>query len=127
VMAEARAARDPAPYPKLDYDPARLPQAVVEHRRMTNAFRRSLLRAGYLSFVKPLPLGGTAHACGSLVTGKDPHASVVDPWGKVHRLENLYVVDGSILPRSSRVNPSMIIYAWALLVASLIASEGSNP
>ncbi|MER2600744.1 MAG: GMC oxidoreductase, partial [Candidatus Competibacter phosphatis] len=27
------------------------------------------------------------------------------------------VVDGSVLPRSSRVNPSLTIYAWALRVA----------
>jgi choline dehydrogenase-like flavoprotein len=42
----------------------------------------------------------------------------------VGRVENLYMVDGSILPRSSRVNPSLTIYAWALRVASLIESEG---
>ncbi len=31
-------------------------------------------------------------------------------------MENLYVVDGSALPRSSRVNPALTIYAWALRV-----------
>jgi choline dehydrogenase-like flavoprotein len=35
-------------------------------------------------------------------------------------MENLYVVDGSVLPRSSRVNPSLSIYAWALRVAHLL-------
>jgi len=29
-------------------------------------------------------------------------------------MENLYVADGSILPRSSRVNPALTIYAWGL-------------
>jgi choline dehydrogenase-like flavoprotein len=42
---------------------------------------------------------------------------VVGADGRVHGLENLYVVDGSVLPRSSRVNPSLSIYAWALRVA----------
>jgi choline dehydrogenase-like flavoprotein len=43
---------------------------------------------------------------------------VVDPEGRVHGLDNLYVVDGSVLPRSSRVNPALTIFAWALRVAS---------
>jgi choline dehydrogenase-like flavoprotein len=32
-------------------------------------------------------------------------------------------VDGSVLPRSSRVNPALTIYAWALRVASRIESS----
>jgi choline dehydrogenase-like flavoprotein len=47
VMAKANGAATPEPSPRLDYDPARLPQAVAEHRQLTRAFRRSLLRAGY--------------------------------------------------------------------------------
>ncbi|MEZ5583454.1 MAG: GMC oxidoreductase [Candidatus Competibacteraceae bacterium] len=46
--------------------------------------------------------------------------SVVDGLGKVHGLENLYVVDGSILPRIGRENPSLTIYAWALRVADYL-------
>jgi choline dehydrogenase-like flavoprotein len=38
-------------------------------------------------------------------------------------LNGLYVVDGSVLPRSSRVNPSLSIYAWALRVGDLAARE----
>jgi choline dehydrogenase-like flavoprotein len=36
-------------------------------------------------------------------------------------MKGLYVVDGSVLPRSSRVNPSLTIYAWGLRVAELLA------
>jgi choline dehydrogenase-like flavoprotein len=75
--------------------------------------------------VKPVPLGGTAHACGTLIAGDDPANSVVDAIGRVHGMQGLYVVDGSILPRSSRVNPALTIYAWALRVADrLIESRG---
>jgi choline dehydrogenase-like flavoprotein len=75
--------------------------------------------------VKPVPLGGTAHACGTLIVGDDPANSVVDPLGRVHGMQGVYVVDGSVLPRSSRVNPSLTIYAWALRVASkLVESQG---
>ena len=59
----------------------------------------------------------------SLVTGRDPSHSVVDAEGRVHGMENLYVVDGSALPRSSRVNPALTIYAWALRVASLLEAR----
>ncbi|GFO83588.1 MAG: hypothetical protein A49_32150 [Methyloceanibacter sp.] len=59
-------------------------------------------------------VGGTARALGSMVTGHDPERSVVDPHGKVYGMENLYVGDGSPLPRASRVNPSLTIYAWGL-------------
>jgi choline dehydrogenase-like flavoprotein len=104
-------------YPQLDYDPQRLPAALQEHRQLVRAFRRSLLRAGLLGVAQSVPLAGTAHACGTLVTGKEPSTSVVDANGKVHGMKNLYVVDGSVLPRSSRVNPSLTIYAWALRVA----------
>ena len=40
---------------------------------------------------------------------------------RVHGLEAMHVADGSILPRSSRVNPSLTIYAWALRVAEHLA------
>jgi choline dehydrogenase-like flavoprotein len=78
----------------------------------------ALWRYGYSAFAKPIPLGGTAHACGSLVAGDDFLTSVVDARGRVHGMDNLHVVDGSVLPRSSRVNPSLTIYAWALRVAA---------
>ena len=57
--------------------------------------------------------------------GDDPANSVVDEVGRVHGTQGLYVVDGSILPRSSRVNPSLTIYVWALRVAhKLIELQG---
>lgn len=106
--------------PQMDYDPRRLAAARAEHRRLVRGFRNALLRAGCLGFSKGIPLSGTAHACGSLATGDDPASSVVDAAGKVHGMDNLYVVDGSVLPRSSRVNPSLTIFAWSLRVSDLL-------
>lgn len=110
--------------PRLDYDPARLPEGREEHRRLVRTLSRALLRLGYVPVAKPIGLAGTAHACGTLLTGTDPERSVVDAAGRVHGLENLYVVDGSVLPRSSRVNPALSIYAWALRVADRLAGSG---
>ena len=109
--------------PQIDYDPDRLPEAADEHRRLRETLVRQLLALGYLPVARAIPITGTAHACGTLVTGRDPATSVVDAFGKVHGLENCYVVDGSVLPRSSRVNPALTIYAWALRVASRLGAQ----
>jgi choline dehydrogenase-like flavoprotein len=122
VLAKANGVQKP----QLDYDPKRLPAALREHRRLVRVLSRSLLRAGFIPLSQPIPLTGTAHACGTLVTGTDPNTSVVDANSKVHGMENLYVVDGSILPRSGRENPSLTIYAWALRVADRLAYTGES-
>lgn len=107
----------------LDYDPARSAAAWAEHRRLVATLRGQLLRQGYVAFAQDIGVTGTAHACGTLVAGRSAESSVVSPEGLVWGLDNLYVADGSILPRSSRVNPALTIYAWGLRVASLIAGR----
>jgi choline dehydrogenase-like flavoprotein len=110
-----------ASYPTLDYDAARLPEARVEHRRLRRMLQGHLLRLGHVAPVRKSPFRNTAYACGTLVTGDDPDTSAVAPDGRVHAFENLYVADGSVLPRSGRVNPALTIYAWALRVGDLLA------
>jgi choline dehydrogenase-like flavoprotein len=107
----------PGEDPLLDYDPTRLPSATEEHRRFVRTLQGQLARLGYLPLTRSIALVGTAHACGTLIAGHSPQTSVVDAGGRVHGMENLYVVDGSVLPRSGRVNPALTIYAWALRVA----------
>ena len=98
--------------PTLDYDLARIPASLAEHRAVTKAFKKRLLRNGPVSVSRVMGLVGAAHALGSLVTGNDPEKSVVDANGKIHGIDNLYVADGSVLPRASRVNPALAIYVW---------------
>lgn len=109
--------------PILDYDETRMPRAVREHREFTRAFKLALGKAGLVSFTQRIGLNGTAHACGTLRCGHDASDSVVDAQGRVHGLSGLYVVDGSILPRSSRMNPSLSIYAWGLRVGDLVSRQ----
>ena len=104
----------------LDYDERRTP-AAAEHRRFVRGFQRALLRAGLVSVAQRIGPKGTAHACGTLAAGASASDSVVDANGCVFGLDSLYVVDGSVLPRSSRVNPSLTIFAWALRVANQLA------
>jgi len=107
--------------PILDYDERRLLPAAREHRAFTRALQRALARAGMISFTRRIGLSGTAHACGSLVCGRSAADSVVDSDARVHGMQGLYVVDGSVLPRSSRVNPSLTIYAWGLRAGQRVA------
>lgn len=108
--------------PVMDYDLHRLKPAHREHRRLIRAFVGRLLRAGLAGVDKYMGMAGTAHALGSMVTGLDPERTVVDADGRVHGLENLYVGDGSVLPRSSRVNPALTIYAWGLRLGDHLSS-----
>jgi len=112
--------------PQLDYDPARVPQGIAEHGRLVGTLKRQLLRLGYFAATKSISITGTAHACGTLVTGRDPAASVVDAHGRVHGMGNLFVSDGSVLPRSSRVNPALSIYAWGLRLANHLGGKESH-
>ena len=100
--------------PILDYEFDRIKPSHDEHAACIHDFERGLLHAGFAGTSRWTGLAGTAHAVGTLVTGSDPARSVVDPHGKVHGIEGLYVSDGSVLPRTSRVNPALTIYAWGL-------------
>jgi len=107
--------------PVLDYDPQRLPASVTEHQAIIRSFSARLRSAGMLPTHRAMGLAGTAHALGSMLTGDDPKSSVVDVHGQAHGMRSLYVSDGSILPRSSRVNPALSIYAWGLRLGDWLA------
>ena len=110
--------------PTLDYHPERNPQLPREHRGMVRHFMAAMLRAGLLPFKQTIGLSGMAHCGGTLVMGRDPADSVVDADGRVHGMKNLYVVDGSVLPRLGRMNPALSIYAWALKVTQGLLAAG---
>jgi choline dehydrogenase-like flavoprotein len=77
-----------------------------------------LPRSLYLG--KNIPIGGTAHQCGTIRFGRDPGTSALDVDCKAHDLDNLYVVDGSFFVSSGAVNPALTIMANALRVADHI-------
>jgi len=109
----------------MDYDLGRIQPSIDEHHAVIRAFERRLLHAGLAGVSRYAGLAGTAHALGSMVTGADPATSVVDTRGKVHSMDNLYVADGSVLPRASRVNPALTIYAWGLRLGDYLAQRSS--
>src|SRR5690242_21437807 len=63
-----------------------------------------------------IPLAGVAHQNGTIRFGHDPKTSALDVNCRAHKVDNLYVVDGSFFPSSSAVNPALTIMANALRV-----------
>lgn len=68
-----------------------------------------------------VPFFGTTNT-GACRMGADPKRSVVDPVGRAHDVKNLYLSDGSILPGSPGVDPSLTIMANALRIADHLES-----
>ena len=52
--------------------------------------------------------------------GPDPASAPLDAWGAFRGIDNLFVTDGSALPRAGGVNPSLTISANALRSARRI-------
>ena len=61
-----------------------------------------------------------SHTVGTVRMGDDPLTAPLDNNCKFRGLDNLYVVDGSFMPTSGAVNPSLTISANALRVAEEI-------
>lgn len=57
---------------------------------------------------------GGFHHMGTTRMGTDPATSVVDPDGRVHGYDNLYVAGSSVFPTGGWANPTLTILALAL-------------
>lgn len=55
----------------------------------------------------------TKHLLGTTRMGTDPAASVCDPFGRLHDVENVWVVDGGLFPTSTAFNPTLTQQALA--------------
>ena len=66
-----------------------------------------------------------SHALGTVRMGTDPEAAPLDEWCRFRGLDNLRVVDGSALPTSGAVNPSLTIAAVALRSMDHLVREES--
>ena len=64
-----------------------------------------------------------SHAVGTLRCGEDSKESVLDRDCRFWGIENLFVLDGSFMPASGGVNPSLTIAANAFRVADRILSS----
>ena len=93
-----------------DYDA----RDLAARTALVAAARRILRQAGALPYCPTINIPSFSHAVGTVRLGTDPRTSPLDATGAFRGLENLYVTDGSALPRSAGVNPSLTIAANAL-------------
>ena len=85
------------------------------HDLLVARLKRAMKRAGWpIVMARGFPKSKPSHQCGTARMGADPKTSVVDANLRAHDLDNLYIVDASVLPTSAAVNPSLTIAALAL-------------
>jgi choline dehydrogenase-like flavoprotein len=66
-----------------------------------------------------------SHAMGTVRMGTNHAAAPLDEWCRFRGIDNLRVIDGSALPTSGAVNPSLTIAAVALRATDHLIREGS--
>lgn len=122
---------------RVDIDPLRreptgLPGVIIHHRHTERDLAaraalmgkaREILREAGAWFCYSHRIDTFSHAVGTLRAGDDPDTSVIDRFCGFRGVEGLYVVDGSMMPTSSGINPSLTIAANALRVAAHIAEQ----
>ena len=97
---------------------------ATENERMAGAlgFTREVLVEAGASSLRWTGLI-TTHQQGSCRMGSDPERSVVDANGQSWDVKRLYVGDGSVLPRTLSVNPSLTIMALASRLAQHLHAD----
>ena len=68
------------------------------------------------------PSGGQ-HQAGTCRMGNDPKTSVVNAFGQVHQIDNLFIADGSVLVTNGGFNPVLTIMAVAYRTGEYIAKN----
>ena len=122
---------------RVELDPGRedasgLPEIEIHHEyaardlearsALVSRAREILGRAGAaFSYVHEIET--FSHALGTVRMGEDPETAPLAPDGRYRGLENLWVSDGSALPTSGGVNPSLTISANALRIGGEIAGR----
>jgi gluconate 2-dehydrogenase alpha chain len=75
------------------------------------------------------PSGGTPprsrHVLGGLRMSDDPAESVCDRFGRLHDIDNLYCMDGGVMPSGSGYNPTLTLIALALRAAGSLVEPGA--
>ena len=116
--------RDPTGLPGLDVAHSYTARDEQRRKGLVRRARRILRGLGAWSFYTH-HITTFSHALGTVRMGTDAASAPLDEWCRFRGIDNLRVVDGSALPTSSAVNPSLTIAAVALRSADQLAREES--
>lgn len=98
----------------------------ARHRRLRQVLAREFDRAG-LGQITALDEGdpdpNAHHHAGTTRMHHDPAGGAVDPDGRVHCLENLYVAGSSAFPTAGFANPTLTVIALAVRLAERLQSR----
>lgn len=92
-------------------------KADLERLNFLIKHARKVLKAAGGKIGKLMRIDSFSHAVGTLRMGQSEKDSVISTGGQFHGLKNLFVADGSFMPSSGGVNPSLSITAFALRTA----------
>ncbi len=111
-----------------------VPRLLVSHRHtsrdkaagaaLAGVAKRILRRAGALACYRH-QVATFSHGVGTVRMGHDPYTSALDADCRFRGLENLTVVDASVMPTGAAVNPSLTISAIALRAAERLVARAS--
>jgi choline dehydrogenase-like flavoprotein len=103
------------------------PTNLVALQKLAAQVRHMLDTIGAPCIRAPLSLHAGAEAMlrgsagsGTVRMGPDPARSAVDPQGRAHQLDNLWVSDASIFPSGSALEPTLTLVALALRTADQV-------
>jgi choline dehydrogenase-like flavoprotein len=109
-----------------------VPRLVISHRHtgrdraagaaLARVAKRVLRRAGAIACYRHR-VATFSHGVGTVRMGLDPGSSALDRDCRFRGLENLTVVDASVMPTGAAVNPSLTISAIALRAAERLVAR----
>lgn len=102
---------------------ARAVLPMAENARLTGSWREAKALLDDLPLAPLTTRVVSAHVMGGCAMGRDERDGVCDSDGRVYRMRNLSVADGSLFPTSLGANPQLSVYAFAWKVAARLARE----
>jgi choline dehydrogenase-like flavoprotein len=124
--------RDARGYPvaRVTYRPGRHEHAASTHygprlrailKEMGSEWAAIASSPGTGNAVSPAGIPESRHNMGTVRMGTDPATSVVDPFGRLHQLDNVVVADSSVFVTSAGYGPTLTLVALAARAAHRIA------
>jgi choline dehydrogenase-like flavoprotein len=102
------------------------PRDIAARAALLDKAKLVLKRAGAWVVYKHM-ITTFSHSVGTVRLGDDANTAPLDPDCRFRGVDNLFVVDGSFMPTSAGINPSLTIAANALRVSEAVITQLTPP